>query len=42
MYRNREGNKILLDLMDKNENTLLREKIYNLLANHGEPSKFYH
>lgn len=42
MYRNKDGNKILLDLMDRNENTLLREKIYNVLASIGEASKFYH
>lgn len=28
--------------MDRNETTPLRQKIYNLLAYHGEPSKFYH
>jgi len=42
MYRNREGNKILLDLMDKNEISPLREKIYNVISNSGEASKFYH
>ena len=41
MFKNREGNKILLDLMDRSENTPLREKIHTVLAN-GEPSKFYH
>jgi hypothetical protein len=28
MYRNKEGNKILLDLLEKNENTVLWEKIH--------------
>ena len=42
MFHNKDGNKILLELMEKNENTLLREKIYNILSNRGEISKFYH
>ena len=41
MYRNKEGNKILLDLMDRNENTALREKIYNLVGSY-DTSKFHH
>lgn len=35
MYRNKDGNKILLDLMDKNENSPLQQKINNYLAATG-------
>lgn len=31
MYRNREGNKILLDLLEKYEHTTLRDRILNSL-----------
>lgn len=41
MFRNKEGNKILLDLMDRNEGTLLWEKIYHVLVN-AEVSSFYY
>ena len=41
MYRNREGNKILLDLLDRYEKTSLRDKIINYLPV-GECSKFCH
>lgn len=41
MYRNREGNKILLDLLEKYEHTTLRDRILNSLPI-GESSKFYY
>ena len=41
MFRNKEGNRILLDLLNKNDNYVLREKIYSVLVN-GESSKFNH
>ena len=40
MYRNRDGSKILLEIMEKYENTLLREKIYHILII-GEPARFH-
>lgn len=41
MYRNREGNKILLDIMDRGEGTGLRDKIWSVVVG-GESSRFYH
>ncbi len=39
MYRNKEGNKILLDLLEKNENTVLWEKIHVIAQ--GQLTKFF-
>lgn len=41
MYRNREGNKILLDIMDRGGGTGLRDKIWSVVVG-GESSRFYH
>lgn len=38
MYRNKDGNKILLALMEKYEGTLVHEKIYSQIVK-AEPSK---
>lgn len=41
MYQNKEGNRVLLTIMEKYENTALREKIHNQLAM-AQPTKFLH
>ena len=37
MYRNRDGSKVLLEIMEKYEHTLIREKIYTLLITAEPP-----
>jgi hypothetical protein len=41
MFRNRDANKILLEIMEKHEGSPLREKINNQLMQ-GELTKFNH
>jgi hypothetical protein len=41
LFRNKDGNKILLEIMERHETIPVRDKIYNQLLM-GEPTKFNH
>ena len=41
LYGNREGNKVLLEIMERQEDSLLREKIQSQLMN-GSASRYNH